>query len=203
MLTGPSVLQLDSFPIREAVGSLMIKKILYATDLSAYSSYALMHVESLAHQYDASVYLVHAVPPLGEFTSAVVKSHCSESVKDEVLNTPHIKGLLDSIRDQVFEEIIHPEESGQFDLVPRIVDIIVIAGNPVAVILDQAEHLNVDLIVIGSHGANAIDGRILGSVTSKILQLSKIPVYMIPMLKAKAWTQESKNLSTKSNFRKH
>ncbi len=190
----------------------MIKRILYATDLSAYSSYALMHVESLALQYDASVYVVHVVPPLGEFASAVVKSHCSKSVKDEVLQTPHIKGLLESIRNQVFEEILKFAEQDQSfdqsidtlqkDFVSRIEDISVVAGNPVAKILDQVENINADLIVIGSHGSNAIDGRILGSVTSKILQLCKVPVYMIPMLKAKSWSEQVSVKNAKQPFRK-
>ena len=163
----------------------MISKILYATDLGAFTSHALLHVESLANQYEAQVYLVHAVPPLGEFTTAVVRSHCSQSVKNEVLKTPHIKGLLESIKDEVFEQIVSADLT-EGSLVARIQDIVVKPGNPAAVILTEAENLDVDLIVVGSHSANALDGRILGSVAAKILQLSRIPVFMIPMVNAKS-----------------
>ena len=159
----------------------MIKKIVFATDLGAYSSHALLHVEQLAKRFDALVYFVHAVPPLGAFASAVVRSHCSEDVKKEVLQTPHIKGLLGVIKHEVYDLLLS-EHLHEGDLAERTRDIIVKPGNPAAVILDEATAISADLIVIGSHGTDALDSRLLGSVAAKVLQLSKIPVFLIPMM---------------------
>jgi hypothetical protein len=36
--------------------------------------------------------------------------------------------------------------------------------------------------VVGSHSADALDGRLLGSVATKVLQLAKVPVLMVPMM---------------------
>lgn len=160
----------------------MIKTILFATDLGAFTSHALLHVELLARQFNARVIIVHAVPPFGEFAAAVVKSHCSESVKREVLDEPHIKGLLDSIREEIFETLLSPEFA-ELNLAKWIKNIVVAPGNPAAVVLDQAERLKADLIVVGSHSPQALDGRLLGSVAAKILQLAKTPVLMVPMAK--------------------
>jgi nucleotide-binding universal stress UspA family protein len=135
----------------------MIKTILFATDLGAFTSHSLLHVESLARQFNAQVSIVHAVPPIGEFAAAVVRSHCSDQVKKEVLQTSHIKGLLEAMREQIFE---------------------VLARDPGG----EAGLLGSDLIVVGSHSAEALDGRLLGSVATKVLQLAKVPVFMVPMM---------------------
>ncbi|VUD56554.1 hypothetical protein TDB9533_02210 [Thalassocella blandensis] len=161
----------------------MIRKILFATDLGAFTPHALVHVESLASQYDAKVSLVHVVPPISEFTSAIVKSYCSEAVKHELLESRNIKGLLESVRDEVFD-LIASNSLIEDNLLTRLQDIVIVPGKPANVILFEAERLNADLIVIGNHGPEAIDGKILGSVASKVLQLAKVPVYMVPMMEA-------------------
>lgn len=159
----------------------MIKKILFATDLGAFTTHSLVHVESLARQYNAKISIIHAVPPIGELAAAVVRSHCSDSVKQEVLQAPHIKGLLEVMREQIFD-VLACDISGGTNIVSMVSDIIVVPGQPAAVILFEAERLGADLIVVGSHGVNALDGRMLGSVAAKVLQLAKIPVLMVPMM---------------------
>lgn len=161
----------------------MIRKILFATDLGAYTHHALVHVESLARHYDAQITLVHAVPPVSDFAGAVVRSRCSESVKQEVLAAGNIRGLLDAIRDDVFD-IIAADQELETNILPCLKDILVLQGKPAGVILDEADRLKADLIVIGSHGPDAIDSHLLGSVASKILQLAKVPVFMVPMMQS-------------------
>lgn len=160
----------------------MITKIIFATDLGAFTTHSLLHVESLARKFNATISVIHAVPPIGEFAAAVIKSHCSDVVKREVLKTPHITGLLEVLREQVFE-ILAREPFGEIGLLSLIGEIVVAPGQPAAVILREAERVGADLIVIGSHGADAMDGRMLGSVATKVLQLAKVPVYMVPMMK--------------------
>lgn len=159
----------------------MFKKILYAADLGAFTSHALIHVESLAKSFDAEVVVVHAVPPLGEFAASVVKSHCSESAKKEVLGTLRIEGLLDTLSSEVYD-ILSNNAFIDGSLIDRVSGVFVAPGHPASIILYEAERLGVDLIVIGSHGTESLDGRLLGSVASKVLQLAKVPVFMIPMM---------------------
>ncbi len=163
----------------------MIKKILFATDLGPYTPLALIYVESLASNFDAKISLVHAVPPLSEFTDAIVKSYCSDAVKQEILRTRNIKGIIESVRDEVFE-MIAMNHLIEDNLLNRLGDIIIAPGKPAPIILDEAKRLQADLIIMGSHGADAIDHRVLGSVSSKVLQLSKVPVFMVPMLDVRA-----------------
>jgi len=157
----------------------MIKKILFAADLSAFTSHSLIHVEAIAKQFEAKVCIVHVVRPLGELAAAVVESHCSKSTQKEVLQATHVDGLLDNIRDNVFNTITsnHYAEISHF-----IDEVVVEPGEPASIILYEAERTGADLIVVGSHSSEAIDSRLLGSVAYKILQLAKVPVFMIPMM---------------------
>jgi nucleotide-binding universal stress UspA family protein len=52
-------------------------------------------------------------------------------------------------------------------------------GAPPDMILRYAEETNCEQIVIGPRGLGSVKGILLGSVASKIIQLSKIPVLII------------------------
>ena len=46
-------------------------------------------------------------------------------------------------------------------------------------IIETAEDLKCDLIIMGSRGRSEIEGLLLGSVTHKVLTLAKIPVLVV------------------------
>ncbi|MNV37583.1 Universal stress protein family protein [compost metagenome] len=54
-------------------------------------------------------------------------------------------------------------------------------GDPAQVILDQAQRLSVDLLIFGSHSAGAGVDVPLGRTAVRLLQLSPVPVYMVPL----------------------
>lgn len=157
----------------------MIKKILFAADLSVFTSHSLIHVEAIAKQFEAKICVVHVVRPLGELAAAVVESHCSQTAKNEVLQVVRVEGLLENIRNDVIAAL---HTNIYVDVSQYVDEVMVEPGEPASVILYEAERSGADLIVVGSHGSEAIDGRLLGSVAYKILQLAKVPVFMIPMM---------------------
>ena len=53
------------------------------------------------------------------------------------------------------------------------------SGNPPNIILRYAEEMNFDQIVLGPRGLGTVKGILLGSVASKVIQLSTIPVLII------------------------
>lgn len=159
----------------------MIKKILLGADLGPFTSHMLVHADALTRSFDARLHVVHAVSPLGELASAVLRSHCSDQVKKEVLGTAHVTGLMETIREEIFEAFADTTFT-ETSLVNRICEVVVAPGSAANLILVEAERSGADLIVVGSHGTESIDGRILGSVAAKVLQLSKIPVMLIPMM---------------------
>ncbi len=158
----------------------MIKTIVFATDLGAFTAHSLLHVESLAKQFDAKVVILHALAPMGEYASAFVQSHYPDADPKAWLDGDQPETLA-TLKEQIFESLLR-DPAAERALVDRVVDIVVTVGSPASVILQTAQKLSADLIVIGSHGVDAIDGSVLGSVASKVLQLAKIPVYMVPMV---------------------
>ncbi|TWP26716.1 universal stress protein [Apibacter muscae] len=60
------------------------------------------------------------------------------------------------------------------------VEIIIKQGIPSEIILQEAEKLNVRMIVMGSHGKGFFMDVLLGSVSNEIIKKSKIPVLIIP-----------------------
>lgn len=60
------------------------------------------------------------------------------------------------------------------------VDTMLLTGSPAAVILDQAEKLNVPYIVMGSRCHSAIHDVLTGSTASGVLKKARYPVLLVP-----------------------
>lgn len=158
----------------------MIRNILYASDLGAYSAYSLAYVEQLAKQCQAKITLLHVVPPIGPLSSAMIQSHCSnEATRKALLASSTIEGVLKTIREQAYEGLLQDEFG--LDFSRYLVDIVVKRGSPAQVILDFANNNPIDMVVIGSCSQPSDVHPMLGSVAHKVLQLSKVPVFMVPL----------------------
>ena len=57
------------------------------------------------------------------------------------------------------------------------------------VILETATELNVDIIVMGTHGRRGLDKILMGSVAEKVLRQSSIPLFIIPTKKEEEETK--------------
>ena len=53
-------------------------------------------------------------------------------------------------------------------------------GDPAERIIERALQLHVAGIVIGNRGLNVIESLLVGSVTSKVIHLSPVPVLVVP-----------------------
>lgn len=157
----------------------MIQTILFATDLSVYTSYLLHHVDTLARQYQAKVVVIHAIEPGGEIGDAVVETYLPDDARRE-LTTQGIPRIMAAVKNRILDALEEEFIDGHSGL-SAVRDVQVVPGRAVDVILEQAQHHSADLIVIGSHGQNTPMPNMLGSVTARILQLSRVPVYMVPL----------------------
>ncbi len=156
----------------------MLKTILYATDLGLYGPFLLEHVCELARRHGAQVHVVHAIEPIGLFADAILKTYIPDTIKSELQ-----QGGIESVRDAIRLQVKHAFEDDFIDFEGDrgwIADVHVVDGSPAEVILKQAERLGVDLIVLGTHGGAANPTTALGSVANKVLQLARVPVYLVP-----------------------
>ncbi len=157
----------------------MIKTILYPTDLGIYSNYMLQQVLALAEDNNARVIIMHAVEPMGVFADAVLETYVPREMMGE-LKAYGLDAVMDAIRQQVLEAFQQELIDSPYDA-DRIVDMRVLKGSPADMILQESVVVGADLITLGSCGVMR-DLPLLGSTASKVLQLSQIPVYMIPVV---------------------
>lgn len=154
-------------------------QILVATDLSTTAVNAFKHAVMMARRNKAQLHLLHVIPEV----DASMRSY---------IDALMIKGSLDRFasehEEEAREEIArrlkkfaadelanHPED------LERVASIEVVHGNPVVRILEAADRLKVDVIVMGAHGKGAIEYAFLGSTTEKVLRKSRRPVFVIPI----------------------
>ncbi|WP_432822626.1 universal stress protein [Trichloromonas sp.] len=154
-------------------------KILYATDLSVNAAHAFRHAISLARHYGAKIHVLHVLP---EVDSSVLNYISTVMGEERLVNLElaHKDEITDQIRMRLHqfakdELADHPED------LEWIADIEVHHGSPVGQILEVADRLDVDLVVVGSHGKGKLKYAFLGSVAEKLLRKSYRPVMVVPL----------------------
>jgi nucleotide-binding universal stress UspA family protein len=51
----------------------MIRSMLYATDLGVYAPFVMQHALALARTFNAELYVIHAVEPMGQFAESLLQ----------------------------------------------------------------------------------------------------------------------------------
>ncbi|MFJ5297800.1 universal stress protein [Pseudomonas sp. SLFW] len=158
----------------------MIRSMLYATDLGLYAPYVLQHALSLARTFEAELHVIHVVEPMGLFAESVLQSYLAEDVLRE-LHSEGVNSVIEGIELRVLAGFRDELGEDNQDLA-LIHSVRVVQGDPSNVILEQAQRLEVDLLVVGSHSHGAEGDTPIGRTAARVLQLSEVPVYMVPML---------------------
>jgi nucleotide-binding universal stress UspA family protein len=146
-----------------------IKRILCPVDFSEFSRHALEHAVMLARWYDSTVMVFHAYPlalPPVIFTSDPGGAPIGP------LPTPG------EMRDQALAQL--ESFAGTVKAQGLRIALETRPGNAVPNILELAQSLPSDLIVMGTYGRSGVDRVILGSVTEKVLRKAACPVMTVP-----------------------
>ncbi|MGR6873874.1 universal stress protein [Pseudomonas sp. HK3] len=157
----------------------MNPRILYAADLGLYSPYLIRQLTRIALNMGARVDIVHVIEPMGVFAESIINTYVPE--KDRRYLRQH--GLID-VKNKIKTQVEEALRRDYHDMLEAIdLDrVIVELGFPSEVIVQQACELQSSIILLGSHGQSAFQGGAIGSVVSKVLDISPIPVLVIPMV---------------------
>ncbi|GAB7530009.1 universal stress protein [Pseudomonas sp. 3A(2025)] len=158
----------------------MVRSMLYATDLGLYAPYVTQHALALARTFNAGLYVIHVVEPLGMFAESVLQSYLGEQALRE-LQAQGVSTFMQGIEQRMLDEFREELGEGHQDLA-FIRAVRVVQGDPCHVILAQAHELSVDLLVLGSHSRMVGEGAPVGRTAARVLQHSAVPVYMVPMM---------------------
>ena len=158
----------------------MIRSMLFATDLGLYAPYVMQHAVALARTFKADLYVIHVVEPIVLFAESVLQSYLDETALSE-WQSKGLSTVMATIEQRVLDSFREEWEEGEQDL-QWIRSVKVIQGDPCEVILDQLRKLSVDLLVVGSHSQATGVAVPLGRTAARVLQLSPVPVYLVPSL---------------------
>lgn len=143
---------------------LKIERILCPMDFSEFSAKSYTYAHSLAHHYEAKLFLEHVVQPLSMAYPFYAFPDTLGQVYANLLEDAE-KHLKEVVQNYALNEI-------QPELVVR-------EGFPTDAILNFAQTQAVDLIVMGTHGRRGFDRITMGSVTEQVLRKARCPVLVI------------------------
>ena len=143
-----------------------IRRILCPIDFSDYSRRALDHAIAIARWYESTVTVLHV------FSTAPVAAVGPGPVVLE----PIVLTAVD--REQLLADT---KAFAQTESAPGItIEAVVREGNTAGEILEQADSLKAELLVIGTHGRSGFERLLLGSVAEKVLRKASCPVMTVP-----------------------
>lgn len=129
----------------------MLKRLLWATDFSETSQVALEWGVALASLTKAEMTLLH-IAEAAEATDAKLAAEHRQRL-EEIAKQLEQKGLT--------------------------VTSLVRSGQPAQTIVQTANEVGADLIVLGAHGHTSLREKLLGSTTEQVLQTSPVPVLFV------------------------
>ncbi len=156
-----------------------ILKILYPTALGAGAPHVFRYALSLAREYGGELHVVHACEPLSPFGQSLVELHLSheDSEKMHAEAREKVRAQLDrQLRDLIDTEI--GRAGGDHNLVASLR---VLEGQPADIILQQANDVGADLIVMGKHRHTALGEALIGHTANRVSHRSNIPVMLVPI----------------------
>ena len=171
----------------------MFKNIVVATDGSENAKRAVAVAANLAVTCGAALTLLHAVPSYVSVEDIQSSPHFDDlpqSVQDEIKQLHDTLGGLEFgtlapvpaplsatefLANTLLEEAEGIAQSGGLAGVERAI----VHGDPASNIVETAESAGADLIVIGTRGMSDLGGLVFGSVSHKVMHLSKCPCLMV------------------------
>lgn len=147
-----------------------MKKILVPTDFSDHAEYALKVAAQIARKNNAEIYLLHML----ELPSHISDDGIGESkAVGASAGVPEVMFFMEKTRERFQEVVNEPYLQGI-----TIVEAIQFEKAFDGIIKHSKKH-DIDLVVMGSHGASGFQEMFIGSNTEKVVRTSDIPVLVI------------------------
>ena len=141
----------------------MLKKILVPTDFSPLAENALKIAVQLAKEHKSEIYLLHMLElPLSQVDALSSHSDLPEAMFFMKLAHKRFEDFMekDFLKGVTVHEIVNFLETADG-------------------ILETCKEHNIDIVVMGSHGASGFKEMFIGSNTEKVVRTSEVPVLVI------------------------
>ncbi|KKO18817.1 MAG: universal stress protein [Candidatus Brocadia sp.] len=141
-----------------------IEKILFPTDFSVCSKYALKYALDFATERGAKLYILNVIPKL---------------------NIPIGSGGATFPVSKFYADMEREAKKNIHRLIPRRflekikIENIIVRGTPFQEIIKAAKKYDIDLITIATHGRTGISHALLGSTAEKVVRTASCPVLCV------------------------
>lgn len=143
-----------------------MEKILVTVDGSESSDKVLEKAKELGTAFGSHITILHVIEDLSDPNTFKMNFMAgNDKVMQDKLDK-HSAELLDAYLER-------------FEDYDAIVEAITVKGKPGHKIVEIAEEKNFDLIVMGSRGLGAFSGAMLGSISNKVVNRSKMSVLIV------------------------
>lgn len=146
----------------------MFRHILCPTDLGERAFIALKKAVQIAHQYNSKITMLNVHPEFMDKEAREMLRVSFDRLKEKY------RQIAVESREEMRSEIkrLHAEDIE--------VDYILREGQPYKSIVETAEQLNADLIVICTDGRDNIKDFLAGTITERVINEADCPVLVIP-----------------------
>jgi nucleotide-binding universal stress UspA family protein len=140
-----------------------IKKIMIPTDFSEYSNHALKYAVTIAQSFQAKLYLMHVCElPLTSPMLPAEPYPTATRAQEQREEEKTLKRLAEELRTRGMDA------EPVFEL-----------GRPYMEIVRAAKELDVDLVILATHGRKGLTHLVFGSTAEKVVRLSPCPVLTV------------------------
>ena len=162
------------------------KNILLATDFSPASDQALEYAASLARRFGSRIYLTHII---------TLDAFPMMAPEIAVRSLKELRAAAEKSMDKVLQ-------SGRLNAVPN--QVVIQEGNLWPALEQVIKEHEIDLLVVGTHGAGAVRKILIGSGAEEIFRKAKVPVLTVgPSTKTEPFYElEFKNVLFATDFGK-
>ena len=158
-----------------------VKTIVYASDLQAGSRPAFRMAVRLAISHNARLLFMTAIEQNNDYA----RKRVSLAITDEMLKEMEDESMqhLQSKMTRRLERFLEEEVEQGIEFPQGKPELHVVEGShPEQAIVGFADQMDADLIVMGKRRKHGIDKLLVGSVASKVLKSSHIPVLIVPLI---------------------
>ena len=142
-----------------------MNRILVAIDFSPIAEVAVRYALSLAQSLGIQLTLLHVAAPDPDFVGYEAGPQSVRDARAHELRAEHVE---------------LQQTAAELRATGVEVEALLVQGETVEMILHEAEKLNADLIVLGSHGHGRIFEALVGSVSDGVIRNAKCPVVIVP-----------------------
>lgn len=154
-----------------------IDSIVYATGLGSGAPYVFRYALSLARQYHAKITVVCGLPPINTQAQALADTYLGDK-KSQSFHQQARERVRQEVESQVEamcrSAVVDDPDGFQF-----VAHIKVIEAQPDHAVMQCADEVSADVIVMGTHRRTMDKGALLGSCAVKVVHQSTIPVLLV------------------------